>query len=64
MLAKAFKMPAWLKKRLRVTAELSHWLAWDAAIIDALHDYLFTRRRARVTLRAGAARVADFVPLA
>tara|TARA_R110000850_G_scaffold29276_4_gene80902 strand:- start:658 stop:795 length:138 start_codon:yes stop_codon:yes gene_type:complete len=41
MLAKAFKMPARLKKRLRVPAELSHWPSWDAALlatIDALHD--------------------------
>lgn len=54
------------EERLRVPAELSHWPSWDAALletIDALHEDLLSRCRARGTLGGGAARFADYETL-
>lgn len=67
VLAKAFKILAQLTKTLRAPAELSQWSSWDVALlktIDALHDDLLSRCRARVTLGDGAARFADYETLA
>ncbi|OWQ97445.1 hypothetical protein CDQ92_10515 [Sphingopyxis bauzanensis] len=66
MLAKAFKMPARLKKRLRVPAELSHWPSWDAALLEtivALHDDPYLAAGLALPLGQRCT-VADYVTLA